>query len=449
MTRTGRDATPTATPLMPDYFTGILIVLLLILVNGLLSMAEMAVVSSRRIRLQQMAEAGHEGAAIVIKLIADPSDFLSTIQIGITLIGILTGAFSGATLSDPVATLLTQLGLPVNVAVPLAVFVVVAITTYVSLVIGELVPKRLALNDPERIASAVAGPMATLSRITSPLVWLLARSSEGLVRMMGIKPNNEPLVTEEEVRVLFEQGTQSGVFEPIEEEIMEQVFRLSDRTVSVIMTPRRDIVWFDMTDTPSDIREKVLLHGHSRYPVARDDLDDVIGVVMVKDLLASEMANQPLDLAALVQPPIYVPESMQALDVIERLRESRAHMALVIDEYGGLEGLVTFTDIMRAILGDLPDNKGQREEPVVQRDDGTWLVDGMYPVDEFQDFFEIKEMPHEDEANYQTVGGMVMAMLGQVPKPSDRVSWAGYNIEVMDMDGRRVDKVLITRHSPE
>ena len=434
---------------MPDFFTGFLIVLLLILINGVLSMAEMAVVSSRRIRLQQMAEAGHEGAATVIKLLADPSDFLSTIQIGITLIGILTGAFSGATLSDPVADLLIQFGLAENLAVPLAVFIVVAITTYVSLVIGELVPKRLALNDPERIASAVAGPMATLSRITSPLVWLLARSSEGLVRIMGIKPSDEPLVTEEEVRVLFEQGTQSGVFEPIEEEIMEQVFRLSDRTVSVIMTPRREIVWFDMTDTPADIREKVLFHGHSRYPVARNDLDDVIGVVMVKDLLASHIADQPLDLAALAQPPLYVPESMQALDVIERLRESRAHMALVIDEYGGLEGLVTFTDIMRAILGDLPDNKGRREEPVVQREDGTWLVDGMYAVDEFQDFFEIKEMPHEDEANYQTVGGMVMAMLGQVPKPSDRVSWVGYDIEVMDMDGRRVDKVLVTRRAPE
>jgi len=429
---------------MPDFFTGFLIVLLLILLNGVLSMAEMAVVSSRRARLQQMAEAGHEGAAAVMKLLADPSDFLSTIQIGITLIGILTGAFSGATLSNPVAELLMQVGLPGNLAAPLAVFVVVAITTYVSLVVGELVPKRLALNDPERIASAVAGPMATLSRVTSPLVWLLARSSEGLLRLLGIKPSDEPLVTEEEVRVLIEQGTQTGVFEPIEEEIMEQVFRLSDRTVSVIMTPRRDIVWFDVADTPGEIRETVLIHGHSRYPVARDDLDDVIGVVMVKDLLASQMADQPIDLAALAQPPLYVPESMQALDVIERLRESRAHMALVIDEYGGLEGLVTFTDIMRAILGDLPDNQGQREEPVIEREDGTWLVDGMYPVDEFQDYFEIKELPHEDEANYQTVGGMVMALLGQVPKPSDRVSWAGYDIEVMDMDGRRVDKVLVS-----
>ena len=434
---------------MPDFFTGILIVLLLILVNGLLSMAEMAVVSSRRIRLQQMAEEGQEGAAAVLKLIADPSDFLSTIQIGITLIGILTGAFSGATLSDPVADLLMQVGLPENWAVPLAVFIVVTITTYVSLVLGELAPKRLALNDPERIARAVAGPMAVLTRLTSPLVWLLARSSEGLLQAMGVKPSDEPLVTEEEVRVLIEQGTQSGVFEPIEEEIMDQVFRLSDRTVSIIMTPRRDIVWFDVTDTPAEIRETVLLHGHSRYPVARGDLDDVVGVVMVKDLLASQMADQPIDLAALAQPPLYVPESMQALDVIERLRESRAHLALVIDEYGGLEGLVTFTDIMRAILGELPDNKGHREEPVIEREDGTWLVDGMYPVDEFQDYFEIREMPFEDEANYQTVGGMVMAMLGQVPKPSDRVSWAGYNIEVMDMDGRRVDKVLVSRRATD
>lgn len=430
---------------MPDLFTGFLIVLLLILINGSLSMAEMAVVSSRRVRLQQMAEGGNQGAATALGLLVDPSNFLSTIQIGITLIGILTGAFSGATLSDPVATLLIQLGMPQNVAIIVAVSVVVAITTYLSLVVGELAPKRLALNNPERIASIVAGPMAMLARLTSPLVWLLARSSEGLVRLLGVKPNDEPIVTEEEVRVLIEQGTQSGVFEPIEEEIMEQVFRLSDRTVSVIMTPRRDIVYFDMQDTPANIRETVLAHGHSRYPVVRSDLDDVIGVVMVKDMLASQIADQPIDLAALAQPPLYVPESMQALDVIERLRESRAHMALVIDEYGGLEGLVTFTDIMRAILGDLPDNKGRREEPVIEREDGTWLVDGMYPVDEFQDFFEIKELPHEDEANYQTVGGMVMALLGQVPNPGDKVSWADYEIEVMDMDGRRVDKVLVTQ----
>lgn len=434
---------------MPDFFTGFLIVLLLILLNGMLAMAEMAVVSSRRARLQQMAEAGNEGAATTLTLLADPNNFLSTIQIGITLIGILTGAFSGATLSDPVATLLTQLSVPANIAQPLAVFIVVVIVTYLSLVIGELVPKRLALNDPERISSMVARPMSALARITAPLVWLLARSSEWTLRLMGVKLLDEPMVTEEEVRVLIEQGTQSGVFEPIEEEIMEQVFRLSDRTVSVIMTPRRDIVWFDVADTLAEIRETVLVHGHSRYPVARNDLDDVIGVVMVKDLLASHIGDQPLDLGALAQPPLYVPESMQALDVIERLRESRSHMALVIDEYGGLEGLVTFTDIMRAILGDLPDNKGQREEPVVQREDGSWLVDGMYPVDEFQDYFEIKEMPYEDEANYQTVGGMVMAFLGQVPRVSDRVRIVDYDVEVMDMDGRRVDKVLVTRRAPD
>ena len=434
---------------MPDFFTGFLIVLLLIILNGLLSMAEMAIVSSRRARLQQMAEDGNVGAATALTLLAEPNNFLSTVQIGITLIGILTGAFSGATMSDPVAALLMQIGLPPTVAQPLAVFIVVAIVTYVSLVAGELVPKRLALNDPERISSLVAQPMATLARITSPLVWLLARSSEGVLRLMGVKPSDEPLVTEEEVRVLIEQGTQSGVFEPIEEEIMEQVFRLSDRTVSVIMTPRRDIVWFHVDDTPAEIRDTVLIHGHSRYPVARSDLDDVIGVVMVKDLLATHIADQPIDLAALAQPPLYVPESMQALAVIERLRETRSHMALVIDEYGGLEGLVTFTDIMRAILGDLPDNKGQREEPVVQREDGSWLVDGMYPVDEFQDTFEIKEMPHEDEANYQTLGGMVMALLGQVPKAGDRVTWAGYDIEVMDMDGRRVDKVLVSQRTSD
>jgi putative hemolysin len=334
-------------------------------------------------------------------------------------------------------------------AVALSVALVVLAITYLSLVVGELVPKRIALNNAERIAMMVAGPMRGLSFITRPLVWVLDKSSAGLLRLLGIKPSEEPPVTEEEVRVLIEQGTQSGVFEPIEEEIMAQVFRLSDRTVSAIMTPRTDMVWFDVEDSEEEVREVVLAYGHSRYPVARDDLDDILGVVMVKDLLAKRMANEPINLAELAQPPLFVPESMPALDVIERLRETRSHLALVIDEYGGLEGLVTFTDIMRAILGELPDNRGHSESPVIARDDGTWLVDGMYAVDEFKDSFHIRELPDEDEAGYQTLGGMIMSMLGRVPDPGSKVRVADYALEVMDMDGRRVDKVLVTKEKPD
>lgn len=430
---------------MSDFLTGFLVVFLLIVLNGVLSMAEMAIVSARKPRLQQMAEDGNANARVALSLADAPGDFLSTIQIGITLIGILTGAFSGATLSMPVADLLARVPALEPFAEPLAVGLMVLLTTYLSLVVGELVPKRIALNDAERISSRVAGPMLRLSQLGRPLVWLLDKSSLGLLRLMGVRPSDEPPVTEEEVRVLIEQGTQSGVFEPIEEEIMDQLFRLSDRTVSGIMTPRTDMVWFAVDDSDEVVREKVLAHGHSRYPVARDDLDDMIGVVMVKDMLARRIAGEPIDLEALAQPPLYVPESMPALHVIERLRETRSHLALVIDEYGGMEGLVTFTDIMRAILGDLPDNKGQNESPVVEREDGTWLVDGMYAVDEFKDTFAIKELPDEGDASYQTLGGMIMTMLGRVPVAGSIVQWGGYRLEVMDMDGRRVDKVLVSK----
>jgi len=430
---------------MGDFLTGFLIIFLLVVLNGVLSMAEMAVVSARKLRLQQMAEGGSHSAHTALSLAEAPGDFLSTVQIGITLIGILTGAFSGAALSGPVASLLANIPLLQPIAEPLAVGLMVLLVTYLSLVVGELVPKRIALNDAERIAAAVASPMVRLSQLGRPAVWLLDKSSVALLRVMGIQPNAELLVTEEEVRVLIEQGTQSGVFEPIEEEIMDQVFRLSDRTVSAIMTPRTDMVWFAVDDTDEVVREKVLAHGHSRYPVARDDLDDVIGIVMVKDMLAKRIAGEPIVLEELAQPSLYVPESMPALDVIERLRETRSHLALVIDEYGGLEGLVTFTDVMRAILGDLPDNKGQNESPITEREDGTWLVDGMYAVDEFKDTFEIKELPDEGDASYQTLGGMIMTMLGRVPVAGSLVEWDGYRLEVMDMDGRRVDKVLVSK----
>ena len=412
-------------------------------------MAEMAIVSARKPRLQQMADEGSPSALAALNLAEDPGDFLSTVQIGITLIGILTGAFSGTTLSGPVANLLAVVPALQDIADPLAVALVVIFTTYLSLVVGELGPKRIALNNAERIAVMVAGPMRGLSFVTRPLVWVLDKSTTALLGLLGVKPSTEPTVTEEEVRVLIEQGTQSGVFEPIEEEIMAQVFRLSDRTVSAIMTPRTDIVWFDVEDSEEEVREVVLTHGHSRYPVARGDLDEMLGVVMVKDLLAKRMANEPIQLAELAQPPIYVPESMAAFDVIERLRETRSHLALVIDEYGGLEGLITFTDIMRAILGEMPDNRGHSESPVIEREDGSWLVDGMYAVDDFKDTFHIRELPDEEEAGYQTLGGMIMTMLGRVPVTGSMVQVADYRLEVIDMDGRRVDKVLVIKGKEE
>ena len=430
---------------MSEFLTGFVFVCLLIILNGVLAMAEMAIVAARRPRLQQMADDGDDGARTALTLSEDPGDFLSAIQIGITLIGIITGAFSGATLSEPLAAVFEQVAFLQPIAEPLAVAIMVILTTYLSLVVGELVPKRIALNDAEQIASRVARPMQFLARLTAPLVWLLDHSSAGVLLVLGVKPSDGPPVTEEEVRVLIEQGAQAGVFEPIEEEIMDQVFRLSDRTITAIMTPRRDIIWFDVTAQWEEMRAQVVAYGHSRYPVARGDLDNVVGVVMVKDMLGKRVTGEPMELETIVQPPLFVPESMPALELIERLRETQSHVALVIDEYGGLEGLVTFTDVMRAILGEVPGNMGASEPPIVQREDGSWLVDGMLPVDDFKDEFAIKELPDEENADYQTLGGMIMTLLERVPATGDKVTWAGYHLEVVDMDGRRVDKVLVAK----
>lgn len=428
-----------------SFWVSFLIVFLLILLNGLLAMAELAIVSARRSRLQQMAEEGDRGAQLALDLAEDPGSFLSTVQIGITLIGIITGAFSGATLSAPLAGLLAQAPGLANAAEPIAVTVTVLIVTYLSLVVGELVPKRLALEHAEPIAARTARPMHLLARLTHPLVWVLDQSSELLLKVMGVKPNAAPLVTEEEVRVLIEQGAQAGVFEPIEEEIMDQLFRLSDRRVSAIMTPRTEITWFDVHDSPDAILSKIAGSGHSRYPVGSGDLDHIVGVVTVKALLERSMTGGPLDLASLAQPALFLLENMPGLAIVERLRESQAHLALVIDEYGGVEGLVTFTDVMRAILGEVPDNQAEADPPVVQRDDGSWLVDGLLPVDDFQAEFEIKELPHAEEAPYQTLAGLIMTLLGRVAAVGNSVVCEGYRLEVVDMDGRRIDKVLVTQ----
>ncbi len=430
---------------MPPFLLELIVLLLLIVINGTLSMAEMAVVSARKPRLQQMADEGNEAAGAVLAVAINPGDFLSTVQVGITLIGVLTGAFGGATLSGPVAAWLATIPLLAPYAELLAVVLVVLITTYLSLVVGELVPKRIALNDAEKMACSVIGPMRTLSRFSRPVVHVLNLSSEGLLRVLGIKPPDGPTVTDEEVKVLLQQGTQDGIFDPLEQEIMGSVFRLSDRNVSAIMTPRTDITWLDVDDNPELIRSKIREAGHSRYPLARGTLDNVIGVVMVKDLVGWPDTKEAVDLVKIAHAPLYVPETMPALEIVKRLRETGSHMALVIDEYGGLAGLVSISDLMVAILGNIADDGIQVDKSIVQREDGTWLVDGMLPVDEFQEHFDLKALPKEDDVDYQTVGGMIMAMLERVPTVGSQAQWETFSFEVVDMDGRRVDKIMVAR----
>lgn len=422
----------------------LIIVFLLLIANGIFAMSELAIVSARKPRLEQRATDGDAAARTALELATTPENFLSTVQIGITLIGILAGAISGATVAEKLAAVLARIPWLASYSETVSVGLVVLVLTYLSIVIGELVPKRLALNNPEGIASRVAPAMSVLARIAAPVVRLLSVSSDLVLRLFNLQPSNEPAVTDEDVRGMLEQGTQVGVFDPIEEEIVGQVFRLSDRTVSALFTPRTEIVWLDIDDPQEVIKQELVSSGYSRYPVAQGNLDNVLGLVSVQDLLAQSLAGQPLDLRSVLQPALFIPETTPALVVVERLKQTRSHIALVIDEYGGLEGLVTLDDILAAIVGDIPEADEPTDGEAVRREDGSWLVDGMFQIDEFQDLFEIKELPNVAEGYYQTVGGLVMAMLGRIPNPGDYFEMEGHRLEVVDMDGRRVDKVLVS-----
>jgi putative hemolysin len=431
--------------IMASITVELIILFLLIIFNGLLSMSELAVISARKARLQQMAYEGNAGAAKALALAASPGHFLSTVQIGITLVGILAGAFGGATIARWLAEQLVKVPGLGNYAQPLSVGVVVLIVTYLSLVIGELAPKQLALRNAEALAARMAGLLTLLAQITRPLVRLLNASTDAVLRLLRVEAATEPEVTEEEVRVMLAQATAQGIFEPMEEEIVDQVFRLADRKVGAILVPRTEIVWLNVDSPPDEIRQEVIESGHSRYPVAEGELDKILGVMLAKDLLAQGLAGHALDLRSIIRPALFVPESMPALKVVERFRQTHSQLAIVIDEYGGVEGLVTSGDILSSLVGDIPELDEEGTLGAIQREDGSWLIDGLYSIEEFQELLHIPAMPQANEGYYQTVGGFIMASLGQVPKPGDHFHWAGLRLEVVDMDGRRVDKVLVTR----
>jgi putative hemolysin len=428
---------------MPSVMFEVVIIFLLIIANGILAMSEIAVVSARRARLQQWANAGDTKARAALELANAPNQFLSTIQVGITLVGILAGAFGGATIAKKLAADLQEIPFLAPYSHAVGLGIVVLGITYASLIIGELVPKRLALNSPERIAAAVAMPMRALSRLASPAVYLLSLSTDAVLRALGVRPSEEPPVTEEEIRLLLEQGAQAGTFEVVEQAMVERVFRLGDRRVAGVMTPRTEIVWLDCDASPEEIRRTVTESVHSRFLVAQGTLDNVLGVVHAKDLLARTFVGQPIDLTALVQQPLYVPESMRALTVLELFKQSGTHIALVVDEYGGIQGLVTPSDILEAIVGDIPSAGELREPHAIQREDGSWLLDGMLSIDEFKELFHLSTLPGEEQGVYQTLAGFVIMHLGRIPAAADHFEWEGLRFEVVDMDGNRVDKVLV------
>lgn len=418
-------------------------ILLLILLNGLLAMSEIALVSSRKARLQQRINAGDEKARVALELASRPGDFLSTVQIGITLIGILAGAFGGATIAQSLSEVLMTVPLLAPISSTLSIAIVVVSITFLSLILGELAPKRLALNNPEDIASRVAGPMRFLSSLVRPLVSLLSWSTNLVLRIVGVTPSLEPAVTEEEVRVMIEQGTQAGIFEEAEQDMVAGVFRLGDLQAESLITPRTEIDWLDIDATPEEHQRKIVTTGHSRFPVAQGSLDNVLGVVQAKDLLAASLAGHSVDLQANLREPLFVPEHMPALMVMELFKKTRMSMALVIDEFGGLQGLVTLNDFLEAIVGSVS-VMGERDEPeIVQREDGSWLLDGMLSMSEVTNVLNVAGFPGEKEGHYQTLGGFVITFLGRIPKTADSFEWSGMRFEVVDMDGLRVDKVLV------
>ena len=424
--------------------TDIVIVVLLILANGFFSMTEFALVSARTTRLQKRAADGDAGAAVALELAAAPTQFLSTVQIGITVVGIVAGAFGGATLAGPLATVLARIPPVAPYSGPLAVATVVAAITYLTLVIGELVPKRVAMNNAERIASLVARPMRFLSRAAAPLVRLLSASTEAVLAVFGMRKPSGPEVTEEDVRILIGQATRAGVFREAEQEMVESVFRLGDRRVGVLMTPRPDIVAVDVGDPLEENRQKMVASGHVYFPVYREHLDDLLGVVSVRNLWARMISGEPPDLPAAIEPALFVPESVLALSVLDEFKRTGARIALVTDEYGSIQGLVTVHDIMESIVGGIPSVEHPPRGPAVRREDGSWLLDGMLPVDEFHDLLGVGALPGEGRGYYHTLGGFVMMYLERTPEAGDRFTWNNLRFEVLDMDGYRVDKVLVT-----
>lgn len=422
----------------------ILVILLLMIANGLFSMSEMAIVSARRARLQELVDDGNVKARVALDLANSPNRFLSTVQIGITLIGILTGAFGGATLAQSIAPYIALIPALKASSDAIAFGLVVLIITFLSLVIGELVPKRLALNSPERIAMAMAIPMRSIAKLTSPFVHLLSLATEAVLRLLRVDmASGEPLVTEEEIKVLVRQGTEAGMFEEAEQDMVERVFRLGDQQVSGLMTPRLDIVWLDLNDSAEINRRKMSESRHGRFPVCQETLDNVLGVVHVTDVLTRSLSGEPIDLATLLRQPLFIPESTHALKVLELFKQSGTHIAMIVDEYGVIQGVVTLNDVMEVIIGDVPFADQPQEPEVIQREDGSWLLDGMLSIDEVKEILDVDELPGEERGNYQTLGGFIITQLGHIPKSSDYVEWEEFRFEVVDMDGNRIDKVLV------
>ncbi|HKZ65595.1 MAG TPA: hemolysin family protein [Chitinophagaceae bacterium] len=416
----------------------ILILAGLILLNGLFSMAEIALVSARKSRLEIQANKGDKKAEEALKLANKPETFLSTVQMGMTVISILLGIYSGEKITDDFAAFLSQWPSLAPYSYGIATAIVVIIVTYFTIVFGELVPKRLGLSRPETIAKASARPMRTVSLITHPFIWLLSKSSNVIVKIFGLKPNDNQ-VTEEEIKAIISEGTEQGTIEETEQEIIERVFHLSDRNITSLMTHRSDIIWFGLDDTEETIKEKIMSEPHSVYPICDSTIDVIKGVVAIKDMYVSP---DNVQFKNLMRPALFVPENNTAFQVMEKFKESKLHSCFIVDEYGSILGMITLNDILEAIIGDMP-QPDLTDYAITERDDGTFLVDAQIPFYDFLTHFEKAEWMNEGEQEFDTLAGFILHRLQRIPRPSEKLEWKGFSIEIVDMDGHRIDKVLV------
>lgn len=422
------------------------LLLFLILLNGILAMSEIAIVSSRKARLQKLADDGSPGAESALALYNEPSTFLSTIQVGITTVGILSGAIGESAMADPLHAWLSGLGLSEDIARGTALTVVVVGLTYFSVVIGELVPKQLGLLAPEKIASLVAPPMNMLARITRPLVWLLSASSNFLLEIMGAVGKEASPVTNEEIKVMMEQGAEAGVFHQSEQAIVSNVLRLDEQRIGKIMTHRNDIYVLDLDQPEADIRNCIAESTHTRIVVCRSGLDHIVGILRTSDILKDALSGKPLAIEQSLRPALYVPEGVSTTHLLENFRKARQQCALIVDEYGELQGLVTLTDVLTSIVGELPTSDIPEEQDIVVREDGSWIIDGSVTIERLKSALEFGvDLPGEEENAFNTLGGFVMYTLGRIPAISDHFESSGCRFEVIDMNKNRVDKVLVTR----
>jgi putative hemolysin len=421
----------------------ILLILLLVLLNGAFAMSELAIVSARRSRLAAMQRKGNPGAAAALALAEEPQRFLPTVQVGITLVGILAGAFGGARLAGVLGEVIALVPGLAPAATEIGFALVVMMITYLSLILGELVPKQLALRNPEGVAVIVSRPLSWLSRATRPVIWLLSSSSALVLRLFGKHDPSGQAVTEEEVKAMVAEGATSGAIEAEEREMIERVLRLADKPVRALMTPRNDLEWIDRTAPPVDVAARLRASNVTRFVVADGRVDNVVGVVAAKDLLDQLLSGAPLSVPGAMRQPLVLPDTLPALDSLERLRGDPIGMALVLDEYGSFEGVVTASDLLEAIVGELGPAPVAASQPAVTRHDGSLLLDGMMASDELKARLALPDLPRE--GTYHTVAGLMLALLQRVPKEGDRIAWAGWRFEIVDMDGRRVDKVLASR----